>query len=618
MTSSPPASTTPSLVVSTSPSPASSSPPASPLRASAHAGQPSAASITTPPPNQQRRSKSPAPSSPHHRTSSTSSARSFSSRARSLSPAPATSHSLSALGSPPGAHTTANNSGSMSPPQALPPPTSSAPSSSAGAPPVGSTIRPAPVVPPSPSVPPTPGFASSRPTSPRPSEPASPTRARATSGGAVAGGGPQQGGLLLSAGEKVADKGEGGMSRSGSQVDLSHIFERDVEFAPSHLITPSEAVDVAVPPVLTAAAEALSFSTSGDPLVAHELATLANEAEQEAQAGSGWSSPVLTPGGMGLYHPNAAAGGGAAAHPYAPHQSSPLHAHSLANASRSPVRGTSRSFSPDSNPAGRARSPDSNPADDGSSAAGFSVGTPPTSNSGGSPPPLSAGSPKAQPALGAGIIPLGPFGQRLAEALENEANKPGSSGAAATQTSGGKRDTSPESLAAKAASYTPLKPSLLLPFPAALSSSGAYDPSNPDPFSGFSPSSASASAISSSPLHSPSYESANPFAAAAALAGGAATAPSGGASPALAAPHPRRLSFYSYADLINEERIQELKGEGIGPAEVAGAGGGAREAGSRTVSGGSAVPPVVKVEKGGEGEEVETLQKGVEGVQIAA
>ncbi|GAA5820560.1 hypothetical protein JCM11251_003049 [Rhodosporidiobolus azoricus] len=610
----------PSLVVSASPSPSSSSPspPASPLRSTSthvHAGDAGSPAATT---TTNRRSKSPGPA--HHRTASTSSNRSLSSRARSLSPAPATSHSLSALGSPPGHPSTAS-------PLSMSPPTSSPSAASSAPPPAGSTIRPAPVVPPSPTPAASAGYAS-RPTSPRPSEPASPTRARAASSTAGGGG---QGGVLLSPGSPLGmDKGgfaggerlESSMSRSGSQVDLSHIFERDVEFAPSHLITPSEAVDVAVPPVLTAAAEALSFSTAGDPLVAHEIAALANEAEQDAQAGSGWSSPVLTPGGVGLYHPNVtgSSGGGQAGHAYAPHQASPLHAHHMANSSRSPVRGTTRSFSPDSNPARNrgARSPDSasGAADDQSSTAGFSVGTPPTSNGGGSPPPLSAGSPKVTAAGGAGIVPLGPFGQKLAEALENAASRPGHTGSGLL-TPGG---TSPE--ATKPASYTPIKPSLLLPFP-----TGATDASL-DPFSGFSPSSTSASAVSSSPLHSPLHEGSNPFASLASPSSGGVG--SSAPSPALAAPHPRRLSFYSYADLINEERIQELKGEGIGPAEVqapAGLGVGSSSAvavGSRNVSGGSGSIPLAALEavRGGKVEEdakgVEGVQKGVEGLQISA
>lgn len=54
------------------------------------------------------------------------------------------------------------------------------------------------------------------------------------------------------------------------------------------------------------------------------------------------------------------------------------------------------------------------------------------------------------------------------------------------------------------------------------------------------------------------------------------------------------MSFYSYADLINEERIQELKGEGIGESSAlslsVGEGGGEGRVagvGARKVSGGS-------------------------------
>ncbi|BGP16603.1 hypothetical protein JCM10213v2_004605 [Rhodosporidiobolus nylandii] len=464
-----------------------------------------------------------------------------------------------------------------------------APTSAAAAA-LGSAIRPSPVVPPSPSVPPTPSF--SRPTSPRPSEPASPTtaRARAHSGGQAALGG----------------QGDGQVSRSGSMVDLSHIFERDVEFAPSHLITPSEAVDVAVPPVLTEAAVALSYAPS-DPITSHDLAALVLDAEHDAQAGSGWSSPVMPPG-IAMHQPQVA---------------SPLHhgrhAHH-ANASRSPVRGA-RSLSPDSVGVGRAVSPDSSTT--------FSVGTPPTSNSGGSPPPLMVkqqGSAAPPPAHS-----LGPFGQRLAEALENEASKrPHGLASLAVGGTAGQRDLSPDSAAstspttartaAKSQTYTPLKPSLLLPFPGGACPGGLAD----DPFSGFSPSSASASAISTSnsPLHSPAFESSNPFSA---VPPSSSISPSSSAT-GLAQPHPRRLSFYSYADLINDERISELKGEGIaggdGAATPGGLGvAGQREHGSRTASGSSAAPATAQVKamarEGKEGE-VEKLAAGVEGLGVSA
>ncbi|GAA5967908.1 hypothetical protein JCM11641_005805 [Rhodosporidiobolus odoratus] len=542
----------PSIAVSTTPSPI------------AYTRSESATAHLASPPRKSSTKRAQSPSTPL-RTASQSS------RNRPLSPA-AASHSLSALGHPPSPSSTSSALGArgsmpLSPPKPPPPPASASPTSTPLAPPLlaGSAIRPSPVVPPSPSVPPTPSF--SRPTSPQPS---SPTRTRTASGG---------GGLMISSiegsGGREGKSEASGVSRSGSQVDLSHIFERDVEFAPSHLLNPSEAVDVAVPPVLTEAAVALTtlpcLLSSSDLLAQQQdLAALVHDAEQEAQAGSGWSSPVVPPQ-LALHQP---------------HVTSPLHHHSHANASRSPVRGSGmRSFSPDSTGRGgvegaRSLSPDSSTT--------FSVGTPPTSNSGGSPPPMMPKSGSPPPALS-----LGPFGQRLAEALENEANKP-----AAPQGSSSlpvaKRDTSPDavepsrsaasspgvsrSAAAKTATYTPLKPSLLLPFPSGTpAASGPLD----DPFSSFSPASSSAS-----PLHSPSYEHANPFAApspSSTIAGGAA-------SSQLAQPHPRRLSFYSYADLINEERIQELKGEAMGSGLGEGPGGlgvGVREAGSRTVSGAS-------------------------------
>ncbi|GAA5862654.1 hypothetical protein JCM8547_003501 [Rhodosporidiobolus lusitaniae] len=552
-------------------------------------------------------------------------------RTRSLSPSPFPSHSLSALAP-------------SSPPH---------PSSSSTMPTSASVIRPSPVVPPSPSVPPTPSFGVSRPTSPAPpAQPASPTtRGRAASGGGVGGGGNLAQGTLEAKGGTGG--GDGALSKSASQVDLSHIFERDVEFAPSHLITPSEAVDVAVPPVLTEAAVALSYASEGDPISSHDLAALALDAEQDVQAGSGWSSPG---GGVGL---SLLHGGGAAAHGYQPAHSSPLHhgAHSHhANASRSPVRGggggggsgTARSFSPDSTLA-RAVSPDSSTT--------FSVGTPPTSNSGGSPPPLGGkeGSPPPQiPALS-----LGPFGQRLAEALENEANKlpPGLAGTVSASAGAAKeRDTSPDSAKPAASSYTPLKPSLLLPFPGGPTTTSTSSSSHTllaaaaaadDPFSSFTPASLQ---HPHSPLHSPSYELANPFlstsSSSATPSPSSSALPGAAGGPALVAPHPRRLSFTSYASLINDERLSELKGEGIGgdgasavpPVATPRSGGlvveksregregreGTREAGSRNVSGGSrgsALPsPALALgaggKEGGEGGEVEVLRAKLAGAVL--
>ncbi|GAA5999973.1 hypothetical protein JCM10207_005997 [Rhodosporidiobolus poonsookiae] len=590
LSASPPPSSTspPAIAVSQPPSPSSSAPhsPLAPL--SSHRS-----SSPSPSPS------SPSPATPRRLASSAN-------RARSRSPQPGTTHSLSALGGP----------GS--------PPSASAAMSKPGPPPVvGSAIRPSPVVPPSPSVPPTPSF--SRPTSPRPgmgaagagSEPSSPTatRARASSGGPA--------GVL---GGAVGVEG-GTLSQSASQVDLSHIFERDVEFAPSHLITPSEAVDVAVPPVLTEAAVALSHAHD-DPFTERDLAALVLDAEHDAQAGSGWSSPVHVPALSALAHPHPQP------HPHQPVHASPLGpaAHMHAHSSRSPAR-NSRSFSPDSAgaSAGRAVSPDSSTS--------FSVGTPPTSTGtgggGASPPPQAASLcgeahtlSLASQQQGSPPFALGPFGQRLAEALENEANKlppPGLGGVglvaapnSTTQRGAGRaRETSPDSVATsssggggdgagsagsrtagagKAATYTPLKPSLLLPFPQAGLGAGGLD----DPFASFSPASTSASALSTSPLHSPSYELANPFGLPPSSGSPSAAAAGAGAGGGLAAPNPRRISFVSYADLINEERILELKGEAIPSASVEGvstpglgvgpgAGGAAGSTvGSRNVSGSSA------------------------------
>lgn len=299
----------------------------------------------------------------------------------------------------------------------------------------------------------------------------------------------------------------------------------DVEFAPSHHISPSEAVDVAVPPVLTEAAVALS-AANDNPSTARDLAALVLDANYDAQAGSGWSSPVVPPG-VSLH---------AWREQQAQQHASPLSQSAYANASRSPNRETTRSFSPDSGSHGRAISPDSSTA--------FSVGTPPTSAGGGSPPPPASGAPGS---MGAASLPLGPFSQRLAEALENEANKlpQGLVGGLAAVSS--KKETpsgsfSSDAAASKPATFTPLKPSLLLPFPSGTPTPGSLSVTD-DPFT-FS------SALSTSPFQSPSAElSHNPLSAAS-LPG----------TP-LAAPHPRKLSFASYADLVNEERLAEITGE---------------------------------------------------------
>ncbi|GAA6062731.1 hypothetical protein JCM10212_005934 [Sporobolomyces blumeae] len=406
--------------------------------------------------------------------------------------------------------------------------------------------RPSPVVPPSPSVAPSPHhhYPSSRPTSPRPSrhaseEPASPTRE------GRAGPSASSGLNMLGDGPVAA-----GMGRSSSQVDLSHIFERDVEFASSHLITPSEAVDVAVPPVLTEAA--LALSASDDPVVSHDLETLIHESEADAQAGSGWSSPVIAPAyGLHQHHHH----GSHSSHPQ-PHPLSQTHPapssttispSSYQNASRSPVRSShARSFSPDSVDGVEALSSggeDRRATSPGGSSTTFS-GSPPTSTGEISPPATSAG--------GSSAFGLGPFGKKLAEALENEANKlpAGLVGTTAI--------VSP-SLTARANEY-PTKDAPASPRPGASSSSSPVaTPLRPSnllsplnlsvPFPGTtSPSIGSDAALSvgsASPAPSPSTEPlVNPL------------------TQNLVAPHPRRLSFISYADVINEERMAELTGEG--------------------------------------------------------
>ncbi|GAA5857798.1 hypothetical protein JCM1840_000915 [Sporobolomyces johnsonii] len=508
---------------------------------------PPAHSSPSPPassPSTARRSMSPSPvhrSVPPHRTASVSSR----SRARSLSPATSPMQPLDALG-------------------ASSPPHSNPPRPVAGA----FASRPSPVVPPSPSVPSTPAFSyvhsNSRPTSPRPSrlgseEPGSPTR-------------EGRGGAAAMLGEAA---GGAAMGRSGSQVDLSHIFERDVEFAPSHHISPSEAVDVAVPPVLTEAAVALSAS-SDDPLVSHDLEALIHESEADAQAGSGWSSPVVAPthAQHHAHHPSISHSQSSQPHHHllGQQQLPPIgspHAHTYANASRSPVRSShSRSFSPDSLTGASASGlealssgEDRRAASPGGSSTTFSVDSPPTSTGEISPPGTSAG--------GAGAFGLGPFGKKLAEALENEANKlpaglVGTSPSANATAMAKTRETSPPpattakgdgpsspARAAASASPTssPLRPSSLLspltlpvPFPASSTASPSGGASE-NPFV----------STTTSPLPSPPLE----------LSATSSPSASSGASPhTLCAPHPRRLSFLSYADVINEERMAELTGEG--------------------------------------------------------
>ncbi|GAA5983752.1 hypothetical protein JCM5350_002384 [Sporobolomyces pararoseus] len=471
--------------------------------------------------------------------SSPSSSRSKS-RQRSLSPAASPMQALDALaGSPPPSQSSPSPSNAGVGGNKIPPPPSNAFAS-----------RPSPVVPPSPSVIGSPHHFPSRPTSPRPSrhaseEPSSPTRERSTGG---AGGG---GAAML--GEGVASTG---MGRSSSQVDLSHIFERDVEFAPSHHITPSEAVDVAVPPVLTEAIIALS--TTDDPLVSHDVEALIHESEADAQAGSGWSSPIMPPPHT-LQHSHSQQSHSSQAHPLSqqhhPPASPSTFSHSAyANASRSPVRSShSRSFSPDSVDGIEALSSggeDRRAASPGGSSTAFSGGSPPTSTGEISPPTTSAGG---------AAFGLGPFGKKLAEALENEANKlpPGLMG---TTTNVKTIDTttsvpappSEKSIRANstssssASNLSPLRPanilspssSLAVPFPSVSSPSSSSDQAVP--------------LVSASPSSvSPQTElNSNPI------------------SSSVTAPHPRRLSFISYADVINEERMAELTGESTGTGTV--------------------------------------------------
>ncbi|GAA5938966.1 uncharacterized protein JCM15063_004379 [Sporobolomyces koalae] len=445
----------------------------------------------------------------HSSRSNSVAAPSSRSRQRSISPGPAnTMQALDALaGTPPPASATSSSSNKIPP----------LPTLNAFA------SRPSPVVPPSPNVGGSPHhFVASRPTSPRPSrhvseEPASPTRERTGNASSAT--------PMLGEGAASA-----GMGRSASQVDLSHIFERDVEFASTHHITPSEAVDVAVPPVLTEAIIALS-----DPVVSHDVEALIHESEADAQAGSGWSSPIIPPTASQLNHAHHApqAASRPHAHQHSPASPSAFSHSSYANASRSPGRPShARSFSPDSVDGIEALSSggeDRRAASPGGSSTTFSGGSPPTSAGEISPPTTSAGG----TAFG-----LGPFGKKLAEALESEANKlpPGLVGTT-TLPSPPSRSLDSTSAASDKPGMAPLRPSNLLspqslsvPFPA--SSSAITD----QPTSSFV----------ASPLASPGSEV--PINV---LPAGANTNP-----------HPRRLSFISYADVINEERMAELTGEG--------------------------------------------------------
>lgn len=313
-----------------------------------------------------------------------------------------------------------------------------------------------------------------------------------------------------------------------------------------------------MPPVLTEAAVALS-AADDDPIASRDLAALVLDAEQDAQANSGWSSPVLPPGvSLHQWHQQQQH----QQQHQAPHQ---LAQTSYANASRSPVRGM-RSFSPDSSSAGRGRA-----ASPGSSY--FSAGTPPTSTGGGSPPPVSMSASVQSTAAAA----FGPFSQRLAEALESEASKlpAGLTGASAASAAKPQTSSSPETsprpdatARSRHGSQSVLNPSLLRPFPTG-SSAVSEDPFAASPL-------ASPSIDAGSSLQPPTSasSSATPTPASVALANAAGTA-------SLAAPHPRKLSFATYADLVNEERLAELTGERLAP-EAATPGGGGSGTGAQT------------------------------------
>ena len=361
--------------------------------------------------------------------------------------------------------------------------------------------------------------------------------------------------------------------------------EADVEFPTTHHITPSEAVDVAVPPVLTEAAVALS-AADDDPIASRDLAALVLDAEQDAQANSGWSSPVLPPGvSLHQWHQQQQQ-----QQQHQHHSPRQLSQTSYANSSRSPVRGM-RSFSPDSSSGGRG---DGRAASPGSSY--FSAGTPPTSTGGGSPPPASMAASVQSTATAA----FGPFSQRLAEALENEASKlpVGLTGASAASVAAAKATaqstSSPEATSPRSDASSPsrrssqnvLSPNLLRPFPTG--SPSAVSSSSEDPFAVASPSPLpSPSLTGSSSLQPPTTSassSATPTPASIALANATGTTAAG-----LAAPHPRKLSFATYADLVNEERLAELTGERLAPE--ASTPGGASGTGAQTPGGAGSVAP---------------------------
>ncbi|SCZ88671.1 BZ3500_MvSof-1268-A1-R1_Chr2-1g04562 [Microbotryum saponariae] len=321
---------------------------------------------------------------------------------------------------------------------------------------IRSVSRPSPVVP-SPSVPSSPA-SFSRPTSPRPTpgrhgysqdDATSPTRERVHSHPHH----PHH--------ELHAPVASNPISRTNSGLDLSHIFERDVEFNATHQISPQEAVDVAVAPVLDEAVVALS-----SPGMTPDIASLVHDSEEAALVGSGWSSPI---------------------HAVAIPSSSSIGLGPDASASRSPVRSSQmRSFSPDStSDSARGASPES--------VASFSVGTPPDDRS-----------------------TFVPFSQTLSEALEQEAQKRHPS------------EMGPTSSPPLAAGVNKLVPPV--PFSLAAGGGNLHD--------------AAGAQISPSPSFN-------------ALAG--------------VKDERRRLSFVSYADVINEERLAELTGapQGGEPTENA-------------------------------------------------
>ncbi|KAK4054388.1 hypothetical protein OIV83_000882 [Microbotryomycetes sp. JL201] len=322
--------------------------------------------------------------------------------------------------------------------------------------------RPSPVVP-SPSVPGSPA-SFSRPTSPRPHQtgvadpttastgsshhhapPHSPTQAKTPHGSA-----PAAGPFELSS--------SGMISRSASNVDLSHVFERDVEFASTHRISAQEAVDVAIAPVLDEAAVALTSSTNDLTIGPDVLAP-----------NSGWSSPVVPSASAALHAQQSRSPTRAAV------------ASGVAGTAQSEARlAGGRSLSPDS--ASRAASPGSSTS--------FSIGTPPDDSA------------------------HHPFTQHLSDALERERKE---------QRSGNHEDT------------------IRL-------TNSATDHS------------AAAGQKTFAPLSAVSHEHLGPTAS----IPGSPSLDHVAAVAAGASGRERALSFTSYADVINEERLAELTGAPAG------------------------------------------------------